>query len=407
MTDEPRVRTALPVRAAFATIAGVLVVSLWASGAPSMVYPLFAERWDVGEVVTTALFAVYPVALVLALIACGSLSDAVGRRPVLLAGVGVIAAGTALFVLAEGIVPIFAGRTLQGVGVGVAMSAASAALVELAPRGRTALATSVNTAATASGTAIALLLGGALVQHSSLPVRMPFIVLLGATIALLPLLWFLPESLARRRGRWRPSPVRLPASHRLPFAVGLVSIAVAFMMGAVFVALGAQIVKELVGTRDAFVAALTLASWAITIVPASLLARRGSPRFASVAGGVLSVLGSVFLVAAAETDSLAVFLLAAVVSGVGYGLMFYGGLGLVVETADPAARAATLSVMYLVSYLVQGLTAVGIGWLATLWGLDRAMLVAMPTIAALSLTSAAAALMLTARGRPGTRPRRR
>lgn len=75
-----------------------------------MVYPLLADRWRVGEVVTTALFATYPVALVLALVACGSLSDSIGRRRVLLAGVGMVAVGTALFVVTSGLVPIFIDR---------------------------------------------------------------------------------------------------------------------------------------------------------------------------------------------------------------------------------------------------------------------------------------------------------
>lgn len=67
--------------------------------------------------------------------------------------------------------------------------------------------------------------------------------------------------------------------------------------------------------------------------------------------------------------------------------MFYGGLGMVVDASEAETRAATLSLMYLVAYLSQGLTAVGIGAIATLWGLDRAIMVAMPTLAALSIAS--------------------
>lgn len=387
MNRRPRSRKTLPLPVAFSTASGVLVVSLWASGAPSMVYPLLADRWRVGEVVTTALFATYPVALVLALVACGSLSDSIGRRRVLLAGVGMVAVGTALFVITSGLVPIFIGRTLQGLGVGLAMSAASAALVEFAPRRTAALSTSVNTAATASGTALALVVGGALVQYSASPTTLPFAILLGVTIALLPLVWFLPEEATRSDVRWRPSRVRAPARNRVQFAIGVASLTVAFMMGAVFIGLGAQIVRDLVGTVDAFVAACALACWAVAVVPASVIARRGSPTSASSAGSVLSAAGSVTLVAAANVDLLTVFLLAAVVSGVGYGLMFYGGLGMVVAASEAQTRAATLSLMYLVAYLLQGLTAVGIGALATFWGLDRAIVVAMPTLATLSVAS--------------------
>ncbi|MDZ7914452.1 hypothetical protein ACIGGF_23120 [Rhodococcus sp. NPDC078407] len=60
---------------------------------------------------------------------------------------------------------------------------------------------------------------------------------------------------------------------------------------------------------------------------------------------------------------------------------------MVVAASEAETRAATLSLMYLVAYLSQGLTAVGIGALATFWGLDRAIVVAMPTLATLSVAS--------------------
>ncbi len=386
-------RRSLSARGAFTASAGVLVVSLWASGAPTMVYPVYADQWDADELSTTILFAVYPVALVLALVSCGSISDTFGRRRVLLTGVAVVAAGTGLFVLTDDFTVVVAGRVLQGVGVGVSMSAASAALIEFTPSRDPAVASAVNTASTATGTAIAMLLGGALVEYTPLPTRLPFAALLTAALALLPLLWLLPEPSIPRGGRGRPGPLRLPSTRRSSFAVGIVSITVAFMMGAVFVALGAQVVRDLVGTDDAFLAAVALASWAAAIVPASLLARRMTPHAATVAGGGLAIIGTFVLLLAAWSDSLSVFLLASVLSGAGYGLLFYGGLGLVSASAAVDARAATLSVMYLIAYLAQGLTAVGIGWLASATTLDLAIAIGMSTIAALSLvTSVLAAL---------------
>jgi predicted MFS family arabinose efflux permease len=369
----------------FVAAACVLVIALWASGAPAMVYPLYAQQYDVSEFVTTALFALYPVTLVASLILWGALSDTMGRRRVLLIGVSIVAVGTVPFVFMDHLVALFAGRGLQGVGVGIAMGAASAALVEHSPRHGTTFASSINTTATASGTAISLLLGGAVVEYAPAPTRLPFAALLTATLGLLCLLWFLADTGLSHAKSWRPTPLHLPTVNRGSFWLGVVSISVGFVMGAVILAVGAQIARDLVGAENALLAALPLASWAVAILPASMQAQRREPHQASLIGGVLAVFGLAAMMLAAGYESLAVFVLATIVSGASYGLMFYGGIGLVNEAALREARAATLSTMYLVAYFAQGTTAVVIGWAASVWGLAAAMAVGLPVIAVLSI----------------------
>jgi len=66
-----------------------------------------------------------------ALLLLGSLSDVVGRRPVLLVGLGAACAGLGLFAAARGTAWLFAARVLQGVAVG-AVSAVAVALAVVA-----------------------------------------------------------------------------------------------------------------------------------------------------------------------------------------------------------------------------------------------------------------------------------
>jgi hypothetical protein len=86
-----------------------------------------------------------------------------------------------------------------------------------------------------------------------------------------------------------------------------------------------------------------------------------------------------------------VFLGSALLSGVGYGFLMYGGLGLVTAAADDGRRASTFSSMYLVAYLAQGTTAVLVGALATAASLDIAVVVAVPVIVVLCLVTGAVA----------------
>ena len=85
---------ALSERAGFWTAASVAGLALWASGAPSVVYPLYAEEWQLQPSVTTAIFAIYPIVLVPVLIVFGNLSDVIGRRAVILMGLGALTAGS-------------------------------------------------------------------------------------------------------------------------------------------------------------------------------------------------------------------------------------------------------------------------------------------------------------------------
>jgi MFS family permease len=388
-------RPALPPAASFWVAAGVLVLSLGASGAPAMLYPAFSALWGTGPVVATALFAVYPVALVVVMVLGGGLSDRFGRRRLMLVGVGVVAVGTVLFAVAASPALVFTGRIVQGAGVGLAMSAASAALVEYDRSASPTRASAVNAAATSLGATASILVGGWLVEYTGDPTHLAFWILLAAVLALLVALLFLPET--ARTADARPATARprallaVPGEGRRPFAVGTAAVTVAFVTGAVFLALGAQIIRDVVGTADAFLAAATLATWPLAVVPTTLLARRIPTARAVRIGGLVAALGLALLLVAGVADSLAVFLGSAVLSGVGYGFLMYGGLGLVTAAADDGRRASTFSSMYLVAYLAQGTTAVLVGALATATSLDAAVVVAVPVIVVLCLVTGAVA----------------
>lgn len=384
-----------PSRGSFWAAAAVVVLSLWASGAPAMVYPLYTAGWGLTPFVTTAIFAVYPVSLVVMLVVFGDLSDHIGRRITLLAGVGLIAVGSLVFASAGDVDGLFAGRILQGLGVGLAISPAGAALVEYSPRGGAARASVVNTAATALGTAIAILLGGALVQYAPWPTHLSFWVLFAVSVAVLCAVWPMPRRAGAAPGRWRPRSPAVPRGIRFVFLIGTLSIVAAFAMGALFLSLGAQIANDLIGTDNTLVAAAVISVWAITVAVVSILARALPARISIVTGGAASLTGLLLLVVASAHSSVAVFLASAILSGAGYGLQFLGGLTLINLNAPMRQRAGTLAATYLAAYLVQGATAVSIGLSATLNGLESAVAVWAPSLGALSLLAGLLAAITT------------
>jgi predicted MFS family arabinose efflux permease len=396
------VKFALGRRSSFWVAAAVVAAMLWTSGAPSVTYPLYAQEWNLSPAVTTAIFAVYPAVLVIVLIFSGDLSDHIGRRIPILLGLSASLAGSLLFAVAGDVAWVFAGRVLMGVGVGLSMSPATAAMVEFSAAGRTARASSIATAATAVGLAMATLVGGGLIQYAPFPTHLNFWVLSAVVTAVLGAAWFLPRS-ARGSvdGRWRPRVPYIPPRLRLVFLTSALAVSTAFACGAIFLSLGADIARDLVGSTNALVNGSTLAVTAIVIGGTALLAKGIPWRRAIILGGVSAAVGMGLLLLAAEWESLTVVLICAVVAGAGYSLLFLGGLTLVSAAAPPHHRAGMLSAVYLVAYLLQGLTAIGLGLLATARTLEIAVSAGAGVIAALSVITGLLAVLPSTASRDG------
>src|SRR5919204_6918798 len=124
---------AISRRTGFWLVAVVLGLLLAAASAPSPLYAVYAARWDFSSTTLTTVFAVYALALLVALLTTGQLSDWIGRRRVLVIGLIVQTASMIAFVVAQGVAMLFVARVLQGIGTGVATGAISAWLLDLEP----------------------------------------------------------------------------------------------------------------------------------------------------------------------------------------------------------------------------------------------------------------------------------
>lgn len=397
----PAAPRTLGSRASFLTAAAVVVIALWASGSPAMVYPLYEQSWSLTATTVTEIFAVYPVVMVLTLVIFGSLSDSIGRRAAMLAGLVSIMLGVLAFALAPDVTWLFVGRVFQGLGVGLALSPAGAALLEYG--GSQSRASSANTVAVAVGLSLATVVGGGLLQYAPWPHALTFWVLLAVTVAVGVLALFLPRR-PRDDGpteRWRPRPIHVPGELRGMVATAALAITSTFALGAVLISLGAQLVKDVLHTDNALVAGLVLAIGAAGSGGVSIAARRMPVRRAVAVGALFSALAAGVLVLSSTLSSLPLFVVASVSFGVSSGLLFLGGLGLVNRHAPAAHRAGTLSVVYLVAYVGQGITAVGLGLLTTALGLRAALDIVGPVLIALALATTATALLV---GRESDRP---
>ena len=169
---------------------------------PSPLYGVYQAQWRFSATTLTAVFAVYALLLLVTLLVFGSVSDYLGRRRVILAGLAMAAGACGLFLAAHGVGLLFAARALHGAAVGTATSALGAALIDLQPEG-SGRAPVVTTAASLLGLAAGGLGTSALVQYGPAPTHLVWWLLLGAT-------WPPPWPCWRCRRPRRRGPVSWP-----------------------------------------------------------------------------------------------------------------------------------------------------------------------------------------------------
>jgi MFS family permease len=387
-------------RASFWVSAGVVTHIFWTGAAPAMTYRLYAEQWHLTPTVTTAIFAVYPIVVVAVLVGFGDLSDHIGRRSVMLLGLGASLVGTLLFAVAPDVLWLFAGRVLTGVGVGLTAGTATAAMVDFSTEGQSKRAASGTTAAQAFGFTGALLLGGALTQYAPWPTHLSFWVLFALIALLFAATWFLP----RRRGgpasrRWQPKYPSIPSGLRSAFAVSASAVTTAYTHGVLILSLGGQVGHDLVGSSNALVNGAALSLFAITSGVVGIAARRLRPQPAMLWGALASVASMGLLALAVARHELAIFLAATAIAGVGYSLLVVGGLALIGGAVPERQRGGVLSALYLFAYLSLGTVALGLGVVATQRGLGLAVDLGAAAITLLSLGTIGLLALQPRRGR--------
>ena len=377
-------RKGLSRRATFWAAASVLALCLWASAAASVLYPTYKADWHLSSVVVTSVFGTYPVALLIVLLFFGGVSDYIGRRRTMLFGIALIALSAVLFAAAPNVGWLFAARALQGIGTGFAIGAASAKLVENNISANPRFASSLTTASTATGLTLALVLSGMLAQFAPLPLVLSFVLLFVLAAASFLFVALSPDDRANTRtDRWRPTPVHVARGTVRPFVVATISVAVAYTVGALFLSLGSSMAAQLTHTTNLAVIGAVLAISSLFIGVTALVIQRMHAHLAVVLGGAISILGLAIMAATAASGSLGLLIAWAIVGGIGYSFAFTGGLALLNRTAPPEHRGATLSLLYLFSYLLQAIAAIGTGALATSIGLGPAIAVVAPLVGVL------------------------
>lgn len=327
----------------------VLLCFFAASSAPTPLYHLYQQAWGFSSALLTVIFAVYALSLLATLLMFGSLSDYLGRRPVIFIGLLLEIVSMLLFIAATDISWLIVARVLQGVATGIATSALGAAMLDSDAQQGPLL----NSITPMFGMALGALGTSALVEYAPLPMGLAYGLLLAAFVGQAVYLLRVAETVTPQPGVLKTLRPRLavPAQARGTLLLVLPADIAAWALGGFFLSLAPSLLTVATGSTSVLnggfaVAALTI-SGAISIHNLRLRA----PRLALLVGCSFLAIGVSVILAAVNLGWLWLFFTGAVVAGIGFGASFLGALRLLLPLAHAHERGALMAAFLALSYL--------------------------------------------------------
>ncbi|AYF47819.1 MFS transporter [Pseudomonas fluorescens] len=354
-------------RSSLVFLAITLLTFLAASSAPTPLYHLYQEGLHFSAGMLTLIFGVYALSLLAALLTVGSLSDYLGRKPVIFAALILDMLAMLLFINEDSVAWLIAARTLQGFATGMATAVLGAALLDT-DRQQGPL---VNSVAPLLGMACGAMGSSLLVEFAPLPTQLIYWTLLVLMLLQAVYVWRLPESVSRIPGALaslRPT-LHVPPQARRALWLSLPVDVAVWAMGGFYLSLAPSLVRAATGSTSnliggGLVAVLTL-SGALMIFT---LRNRPADKVLRLGAGLLAI-GVTLILTAVHSASLPLFFIATLIAGSGFGAGFLGALRSVVPLALPHERAGLMSAFYVLSYLAFCLPSLLAGNLIRSFGL--------------------------------------
>ena len=339
--------------------AAVLLGAAWGSNQFTPMLLVYRHTLGLSTGTLEAMFGVYALGLIPGLLLAGPLSDARGRRIVVVPAAALgLAASVVLIGGGHSVGLLFLGRLMAGVSSGAAFSAGTAWLREtsLPPVGTTGPAGAARRAVIAMtmGFALGPLLAGTLAQWAPGPTIVPYLPHVVFMVGVLLLLSRAPETIARGARRVtrlsapgvRSRRFRCVVAPMAPWVFAAPAIAFALLPSVV----GAEHVTDAIA-----VAAVVTTLTALAGVLIQPLARRLEAHAASNRAGIvgLTMTGGGLVLAAATAQAQQPWLLlpCAIVLGCGYGLCLIAGLVEVQRLAHDDGLAGLTAAFYTLAYL--------------------------------------------------------
>jgi MFS family permease len=340
----------------FYLLASIAVSFLAGSSAPTPLYAVYEAAWGFTPITITVVFGIYAIAVLGALLVLGSLSDYVGRRPVLIVAALLQAVAMLLFATATSVSALILARIVQGISAGGALGAVGAGMLDIDRQ----KGTIANAVGPMLGTATGAIASGLLVQYCPAPLHLVYWMFFAIFLTQAGGVVLMAESVSPKPGALaslRPQ-FHLPPAVRAPMMLAAPTLLSVWALAGFYGSLAPSLARQLAGGGSLLLGGLALfvlaGSGALTV----LSLRAQEARALMQLGTAALVAGVALIVAAITGDSLAWFFVGTAIAGMGFGAGFQGAIRSVASLAKAHERAGVLSVLYVVAYLSMGVPAI-------------------------------------------------
>ncbi|CCQ13917.1 Major facilitator superfamily MFS_1 [Rhodococcus sp. AW25M09] len=383
--------------ASFLGVAFAFVVAMMGTTMPTPLYALYEVEFGFSVFVVTLVFAAYAAGVLGALVVLGRWSDSLGRRPMLLSAIVFGLVSAVVFVFADSLAELVIGRVLSGISAGIFVGTATVTLIELVPQAWRDRAPAIATAANIGGLGLGPLVAGLLVEYLPDPLRLTFWVDIALLLVAGVAVFLAPETVRVAHGA-RPHMQRLsvPPEVRGTFLRAAVGGFAGFAVLGLFTAVSPGFVAGVLQIDNhAATGAVVFAVFAASAT-AQIAMRKADPAAAQRWGCLVLTVGLVVLASSLLLTSLPVLVVAALLCGVGQGVIFSNGMSTISAQLPAERRAEVTSTFFVVLYVAISVPVIGAGAAASAWGLVTAGVVFSVLIAVLA---AVGFVLLTVDGR--------
>jgi MFS family permease len=361
---------------------------------PTPLYPVYRREFGFSELMVTAIYASYVIGNLAVLFAFGRISDQLGRRPTTLAAFAVLIASAVCFLFATSTPWLFIARVLNGLAAGLGAGALTAWIAELEVRHNQARAALVACAGNLGGLCVGAIVAGVLAEYAPWPLRISYVVYVGALIIMIVLLRIAPEGV--KRIVRDPDELSLRPRFGVPREIRMAFIAPAamafsvFALGGFFAALTPGLLAQNLDQRNlAVVGALVALFFGFGAVTAVVTGKL-RPRPAMLSATAALLIGLALLIIAEHQRSMKLLGLATVISGAAMAIGYRCSLAVVNEITPEARRAEVVSSYLFMCYTGNSLPVIGVGLLSVVAGPATAHLTFAILLGALGIVACAA-----------------
>lgn len=354
-----------------------MAVVLGSSSLPSPFYPVLQQKLGFAPVVMTEIFSAYALVILATLLIAGSVSDHLGRRPVLCCGFLLLALAGLAFNAAGSPLELILARALQGLACGLLLTTLSATIVDLEPPAWPGLAVIGNSVLPLIGMGLGALVSGAVMENLADAEAHVFHGLAVVSVLLAVLVWTFPETSPRHEGLLQALKPRIgvPTAARAMFLSVAPALAASWATGGFYLVLGASIIGRLFGIKDGLPQAGVVTILAGCGALACFFARKASPRATMFYGTASLALGTAVTLLGILWGNLTLYLLALACAGTGFGTCFFASLRSVVPRTPASERGELFSAIFTLSYLAYGVPVIIAGLALPIFGLFSTSLV--------------------------------